>query len=205
MPFGTDGIGEGSRLKEQSLAISPTGTVPILRDSGCLTASGEALVLYGTLSIVEYVAERFPDQSIWPRDQALRAMARNLCAEMHSGFGALRSHCPMNIGADLHREGAIIWRDQPNVRRDVVRLDKAWETARTLSWGPFLCGKDFGAVDAYFAPVVMRLKYYSLPVSDGCRAYMDQICNVPAVQDWIASAIKEAEFLEFEEPFRLAP
>jgi len=51
----------------------------------------------------------------------------------------------------------------------------------------------------------MRLKYYSLPVSDGCRAYMDQICNVPAVQDWITSAIKEAEFLEFEEPFRLAP
>lgn len=205
LPFGTDGIGEGSRFKEQSLAISPTGTVPILRDSGCLTASGEALVLYDTLSIVEYVAERFPDQSIWPRDQALRAMARNLCAEMHSGFGALRSHCPMNIGADLHREGAIIWRDQPNVRRDVVRLDTAWENARTLSRGPFLCGKDFGAVDAYFAPVVMRLKYYSLPVSDGCRAYMDQICNVPAVQDWIASAIKEAEFLEFEEPFRLAP
>ena len=51
----------------------------------------------------------------------------------------------------------------------------------------------------------MRLKYYSLPVSDGCRAYMDHICNVPAVQDWIASAIKEAEFVEFEEPFRLAP
>ena len=89
--------------------------------------------------------------------------------------------------------------------RDVVRLDTAWENARTLSLGSFLCGKDFGAVDAYFVPVVMRLKYYSLPVSDACHVYMDQICNVPAVQDWIASAIKEAEFLEFEEPFRLAP
>ena len=84
-------------------------------------------------------------------------------------------------------------------------LTQLEETARTLSWGPFLCGKDFGAVDAYFAPVVMRLKYYSLPVSDGCRVYMDQICNVPAVQDWIASAIKEAGFLEFEGPFRPAP
>ena len=60
-------------------------------------------------------------------------------------------------------------------------------------------------MDAYFAPVVMQLKYYSLPVSDCSRVYMDQICNVPAVQDWIASAIKEAEFFEFEEPFRLAP
>ena len=117
LPFGTDGIGEGGHFKEHSLAMSPTGIVPILRDSGCLTASGEALVLYDTLFVVEYVAERFPDQSIWPHDQALRAMARNLCAEMHSGFGALRSHCPMNIGADLRREGAIIWRVKPNVRR----------------------------------------------------------------------------------------
>ena len=52
-------------------------------------------------------------------------MVRKLCAEMHSGFGALRSHCPMKIGADLHREGEIIWRDQPNARRDVFRLDTA--------------------------------------------------------------------------------
>ena len=74
LPFGTDGIGEGSRFKEHSLAISPTGAVPLLRDSGCLTASAEALVLYSTLSIVEYVAQRFPDQSIWPRDQALRIL-----------------------------------------------------------------------------------------------------------------------------------
>ena len=74
LPSGTDGIGEGSRFKEHSLAISPIGTVPLLRGSGCLTASGEALVLHDTLSILEYVAERIPDQSIWPRDQALRIL-----------------------------------------------------------------------------------------------------------------------------------
>ena len=59
---------------------------------------------------------------------------------------------------------------------DVVRLNAAWKNARTLSLEPFLCGKDFGWVDAYFASAVLRLKYYSLPVSDGCRVYMDQIC-----------------------------
>ena len=78
---------------------------------------------------------------------------------MHSGFAALRQHCMMNIGPDLSHAGAIAWRDQSMVRRDVARIEAAWATCRAKSDGLFLAG-DLSALDAYLASLVMRLKYY---------------------------------------------
>ena len=74
-----------------------------------------------------YLADRFTDLPIWPEDAALRARARSLCAEMHCGFSALRNHCIMNIGVNLSRQGRILWRDQPALRRDIARIENACE------------------------------------------------------------------------------
>ena len=110
----------------------------------------------------------------------------------------------MNIGSDPSHAGAIIWRDQPRVRADVARIEAAWADCMDLSGGPFLCG-GFSAVDAYFAPVLVRLKYYGLPTSlETTQSYVSTVCDHPAVSAWGDQAIATAEFLTFEEPYRLA-
>ena len=193
-----------SQFKKTALALSPTGNVPILIDSDVQNQRGEPLVINDTLSIFEYIAEKFPDLALWPSDLALRVQARNLCAEMHSGFTALRMHCGMNIGADLGHAGAMIWRDQPRVRADVARIEAAWAECLDLSGGPFLCGA-FSAADAYFAPVVMRLKYYGLPTSlETTQSYFSAVCDHSAVSAWVDQAVATAEFVAFHEPYRLA-
>ncbi|XXK32345.1 glutathione S-transferase [Rhodobacteraceae bacterium nBUS_24] len=199
-----DSFAPDSQLKKTAPTLTPTGNVPILIDSDVQSRRGAPLVINDTLSIFEYIAEKYPDLSLWPNDVALRTQACNLCAEMHSGFTALRNHCAMNIGPDLSQAGAIIWRDQPSVRADVARIEAAWAECMELSGGPFLCG-GFSAVDAYFAPVVMRLKYYGLPVSQQTtQSYISAVCVHPAVNAWVDQAIATAEFLSFEEPYRLA-
>ena len=199
-----DSFAPDSQFKKTALALSPTGNVPILIDGDVQNRRGAPLVINDTLSIFEYIAEKYPDLSIWPSDLALRTQARNLCAEMHSGFNALRNHCPMNIGPDLSHAGAIIWRDQPRVRADVARIEAAWAECLDLSGGPFLCG-GFSAVDAYFAPVVMRLKYYGLPTSlETTQSYISSVCDHSAVRAWVDQAIATAGFFTFEEPYRLA-
>ncbi|RAN85261.1 glutathione S-transferase, partial [Bacillus sp. SRB_28] len=96
------------------LAVSPTGKVPVLIDGD--------LVVWDTLAIAEYLAEQHADKHLWPLEARARAQARSACAEMHSGFAALRSACPMNIEAHLPDVGALVWRDRAAVRADVQRL-----------------------------------------------------------------------------------
>ncbi len=196
-----DGFGPESHFKKSAGALSPTATVPILIDANEKNADGTPLVIWDTLAIAEYIAE-YADGPVWPQNPALRAQMRSLCAEMHAGFHALRSHCPMNIGPDLSQTGKIIWRDRADVRANVERLIAAWLAALSQSHGPFL-GGDFGAVDAYFAPVVMRLDTYGLPVPTEIRAYMDRVIDHPAVADWIKTAHETAIFIDFEEPYRI--
>ncbi|MEO6015784.1 MAG: glutathione S-transferase, partial [Polaromonas sp.] len=114
-----DSFDTGSGFKEKISGVNPVGKVPALDDAG--------LIVWDTLAIAEYLAERFPDKKLWPQDARARARARSVCAEMHSGFGALRSACPMNIEADLAETGALIWRDKPDVRADVARLIAMWD------------------------------------------------------------------------------
>jgi glutathione S-transferase len=99
-------------------AVNPVAKVPVLVD-------GE-LAIWDTLAICEYLAESFPDKALWPRDKAVRARARSICAEMHSGFGNLRSHCGMNIEASLPEVGAILLRDQPGVGARRGRPGELW-------------------------------------------------------------------------------
>ena len=189
-----DGFTPQSQFKQRIGALNPAGKVPILVD--------DDLVVWDTLAIAEYVAERFPEHQLWPRERAARARARSVCAEMHSGFSALRSACPMNIEARLPEVGAIVLRDQSGVRGDLDRITQMWSTLLREHGGPMLFGA-FSVADAYYAPVVMRLRTYELPVPEDVAAYMQRVVELPGVQAWIADALREQDFLDFEEPYRL--
>ncbi len=172
----------------------PGGRVPVLVDDG--------LAVWDTLAIAEYLADHFPDKALWPRDAMTRARARSVCAEMHSGFGALRGACPMNIEAHLPNAGALALRDHAGVRADLQRIVRCGAAAAKAHGGPMLFG-DFTIADAYFAPVCMRLKTYALPVPAVIAAYMERLCALPGVKAWIDGALAEKDFLDFEEPYRL--
>ena len=158
---------------------SPSGKVPAL-------AAGNVLV-WESLSLMEYVSEAYPDLRIWPAEPAARAMARSLSAEMHAGFLPLRRACPTNF---RRSPKAVAISDE--VQRDIDRIEAAWAAARRL-WGqggPFLFGA-FTAADAMFAPVVNRFHAYAVSVSPETRAYMDAVMALPAWQAWIADAQAE--------------
>jgi glutathione S-transferase len=191
-----DSFDDGSQFKTTLQGLTPTGKVPLLVDGD--------LAIWDTLAIAEYLAEQFPEKHLWPADRAARARARSICAEMHTGFTALRSNCPMNIEANLPAVGALIWRDKPGVRADVQRLVEMWGSLLQAHGGPLLFG-EFTVADAYFAPVCMRLKTYALPVPPAIAAYVERVCALPGVQAWITHALAEKDFLDFEEPYRIKP
>ena len=189
-----DSFAPGSQFRRTLEPVSPTGKVPVLVEDG--------LTVWDTLAIAEYLAERFPEKHLWPANRRARAQGRSACAELHSGFTGLRSACPMNIEARLPEIGALALRDKPAVRADLERLVKLWSGLLREHGGPMLLG-DFSIADAYFAPVVMRLKTYALPVPADIAAYMDRVCALPGVKAWIDGALAEQDFIDFEEPFRL--
>ena len=184
---------EGSAYREEVARYTDSGLVPVLMDDG--------LAVWDSLAIAEYLHELFPKAGVWPQEKAARARARCLAAEMHSGFNALRSHCPMNIEASLPEVGAKVWDEQPGVRTDLVRIEAAWSQALKTHGGPFLFGS-FGAADAMYAPVCMRLLTYALPVSETTRSYIQRLAASASVRAWMADALAEADFLDFEEPYR---
>ena len=193
-----DSFAPDSQFKQVVGRLNPMGKVPVLVHDG--------LVVWDTLAIAEYVAEyaaeQTPDRPLWPTARAARARARSICADMHSGFGALRSACPMNIEAHLPEVGALALRDQPAVRADLAHIVALWSGLLAAHGGPMLFGA-FSIADAYYAPVVMRLKTYALPVPADVAAYMDRVCALPSVRAWIDGALAEQDFLDFEEPYRL--
>lgn len=189
-----DGFDPGAQFKRRLAAISPAGKVPVLVDGD--------LAIWDTLAIAEYLAETHPAHQLWPADPKARARARSVCAEMHSGFAALRSHCLMNIEAQLPETGALIWRDQSAVRTDVQRLVDMWSALLTEHGGPLLFGQ-FCIADAFFAPVCMRLVTYALPQPPQIAAYVQQIQALPAVRAWTEQALAEKDFIDFEEPYRV--
>jgi glutathione S-transferase len=163
--------------KEQILQDSPAGKVPVLIDGGTR--------VWDSLAILEYLAEK--TGRLWPADAALRARARAVSAEMHSGFANLRSHMGMNIRKRYPDKGRT-----PEVLQEIARINAIWSEAK----GPFLFGA-FSAADAMYAPVVLRFRTYEVGVAN--RAYYDAVLALPAMQEWIADAGREKESLpQFE-------
>ena len=194
VPFGTEPDGVDAEFKRTVQAVNPTGTVPVLVDGD--------LVVWDTLAIAEYLAERFPDRTLWPQDAAQRARARSVVAEMHAGFGALRSRCGMNIEAHLPEQGQIALRD-PAVRANLARIVAMWSELLAAHGGPMLFGP-FSIADAYYAPVVMRLRTFALPVPPAIADYMARVQALPGVKAWIDGALAEHTFVTHDEPYRIA-
>jgi glutathione S-transferase len=172
---------------------TPVHKVPVLLIDG--------FAVWDTLAIAETLAERHPEQALWPRDAQQRARARSLCAEMHAGFSALRSHCPMNIEAVLPDIGQRVLAEHDSVSRDLARIDAMWSEQLAASGGPFLFG-GFSIADAYYAPVVARIRTYALPLAPAARAYADRVWAAPGVAAWVADGLAEKDYLDFEEPYR---
>ncbi|MDJ0612222.1 MAG: glutathione S-transferase family protein [Rhizobiaceae bacterium] len=169
--------------RKRMFSFGPTGKVPVLTDGD--------IVIWESLAIMEYVADKFPDMEIWPRDPAARAHARAAASEMHAGFMGLRSSCPMNLTA------RFVPKDRgEEVQADIARLSELWGEAqeRFGSDGAFLYG-NFTAADAMFAPVVTRLDTYQLDVPDHMRTYMDAVLNHSAFLAWKEDAFQEPWFL----------
>ena len=181
-----------SQFKQSILKINPTGKVPALVDDGFL--------VWDSLAICEYLADKFPEKQLWSKDLKQRARARSMSAEMHSSFMTLRSTCDMNLDADLKHVGAKLWKENVKLQQDVKRIEQLWSERPNLD--SFLCGDEFGIVDAFYAPVVMRFMTYGIPVSESSQCYMDKILAVPAVQQWITEAKAEFKFVACEEQYR---
>jgi glutathione S-transferase len=187
----------GSSFYQALAEIAPVSTVPLLVEA-------DGLVVWDSLAIVEYLAEQYPGHAIWPPERHARAWARSLCAEMHAGFHRLRQACPMNIDADLSAVGRDLLASNEGLQQDLARIEQLWNEALQNSGGPFLFGQ-FGAVDAYFAPMVMRISRYGLPLEGRAKAYLETVQNHAGVTAWVADAVAEKDFLDFEEPYRKTP
>ena len=157
-------------------AFSPTGKVP------CLEVKG--ILVWDSLAICEYLAEQYP--GCWPADVTARAWARSAAAEMHSGFQMLRSLCPMNCGIRVALE-----KIDDVLRADVERIDTLWSEGLAKFGGPYLAGKEYGIVDAFFAPVIFRVQSYGLQLSQSAQSYVDRMLSLPSMQRWYAEALVE--------------
>ena len=175
IPLYTDDPADKARI----LSHSPAGKAPVLIDG--------PITVWDSLAIIEYLAERFPETGLWPSDAAARAHARSVCAEMHSGFMALRNECPMN----LHRPVRAV-ELSADAQANIARIEDIWRDCRARhgAGGPFLFGR-FGAADAMFAPVVTRFQTFAVPVAAETRAYMDTMLAMPAFSAWVKDALAE--------------
>lgn len=191
IPFEEEIIGFNQPdFEERVRRYSPTGRVPVLVDGD--------VVVWDSLAIAEYVADKYPEKKLWPDARPARARARSVCAEMHAGFARLRSRLPMNCEASLPL-GAL----EVAVQSEIDRMLEIWRDARVSheAEGPFLFGR-FTIADAYFAPVVWRFVAYAIPLPAPARAYVDTMCGLASMKDWLAGARAENDFVAFDEPYR---
>ncbi|MDB5807835.1 MAG: glutathione S-transferase [Betaproteobacteria bacterium] len=163
--------------KANIVRYSPSGTVPVLIDGD--------LTVHDSLAICEYLAEKFPEKALWPRDAAQRARARSVSAEMHSSFTGLRGRMPMNIRNRYLGRGM-----NEEVAADVARLSAMWGECLARSGGPYLFGA-FGIADAMYTPMVFRLQTYGVPLEGVAKQYYETLLATPALVTLMAQAAAE--------------
>jgi glutathione S-transferase len=166
--------------------LSPTRSVPVLLH--------DELHVWESLAIAEYASELAGGRG-WPRDSGLRARARSLANEIHAGFGALREQCPMNARATERR----IPMTAP-LEQDLRRVDAIWSSCRRDHGerGPWLFG-EFSIADAMYAPVVLRVRTYGLPLSSLAMRYLETMLDDQYLQQWIRAGEQESIFIPHEE------
>ncbi len=169
---------EGDRLLEE---LCPAKKVPVLYDG--------QLVLWDSLAICEYVADKFPDKRLWPEADADRARARAMSAEMHSSFQALRESMPMNCRR-------VVKGFQPDLQTeiDIDRVVQLWEQALVDSKGPWLFGR-YSVADAMYAPVVTRFQTYRIATPPLTQAYCEKVLGDASMKQWFEEASHETEII----------
>ena len=166
----------GMNNYDEFRSFAPNGMVPVLVD-------GDRTV-WDSLGIVLYLADRHA--GVWPKDEAAKAWAQCVVCEMHSSFAALRGDCTMNVGVRVKRKP-----DSPALKRDMARVAEIFEEGLGRFGGPFLAGASFTAADAFYAPVVFRIRSYDLPVGPLAGAWMEHMLDLPAMREWERAALAE--------------
>ena len=156
--------------------LSPNGKVPCLVDG--------TTTVWESLAIVEYLAERHA--GVWPAAPGARAWARSAAAEMHAGFGELRNRCSMNCGLRVQLHSMT-----PALSADLSRLASLWNDGLSRFGGPFLAGAAVSAVDAFFAPVVLRIQTYGLQLDAACQAYATRMLARDSLRSWYEAGLRE--------------
>jgi len=167
--------------RERLLKHSPTGKVPLLK-----TARG---TVADSLAIAEYLAEQFPSEQLWPTDIAARAQARSACAQMHSGFFAMRNHMPFNLSHDAPLNPV-----PPEVKVVIERMLALWAECRAVATepGPYLFGR-VSLADAFFAPIAVRLRTYQVKLPADDEAYVETVYQWPAFKAWQKAGLEELQ------------
>jgi glutathione S-transferase len=183
----------GFDFKTRIRKISGAGRVPVLID-------GQSVV-WDSLAIAEYLAEKYPQSGVWPSDAGARAHARSCVSEMHSGFVQIRSRLPMNVRASLPGMGWDV-----SVQGEIDRVENIWAEARErfAGPGPFLYGT-FCAADAFFAPIVLRFLTYGVRASQASKQYMQTMRELPTMQEWATASAQESWVLDSEELYQTNP
>ncbi|SMQ69514.1 glutathione S-transferase [Altererythrobacter xiamenensis] len=185
-------MGEGwAEAKRDMGEMAPSsGKVPILWD--------EDTVVWDSLAILEYLADKVGRERFWPKDDTARGMARAMVAEMHSSFRSMRQELPMNVRKRIALDDV-----SDDTRQDIVRILTLWAEARARfgKSGPFLFGT-FGAADIFYAPVVSRFITYGVGVPGFAQAYMQAIWEHDWTQEWISASEEEEWVIE---QFEVAP
>src|SRR5208282_3606894 len=174
-------------FKSRLAALSGAGKVPVLIDVDT--------VVWESLAILEYLAEKSPAAALWPQHPAARAHARAIASEMHAGFLPLRRQLPMNVRRPVMPRAL-----DADAAVDAGRIDAIWSECRARfgGAGPFLCGA-FSAIDAMYAPVVWRFHTYAVEVSAAASAYMRALMALPAWIEWRDAARREPWVLPQDE------
>jgi glutathione S-transferase len=185
--------------KDGGLTVRGIDKYSAARKVPVLMVEGEPV--WDTLAICETAAELFPQKQLWPADAKARRVARSICAEMHSGFQALRGNMPMNIRSRHPGKGMT-----PEVQRDIDRVVEIWTSCRKRfgGGGALLFGR-FSIPDAYFAPVVTRFLTYAVALPRAAQDYCDAVLALGAVREWIEGARRETEFVPSDEPYAHRP
>ncbi|KAH6641550.1 hypothetical protein F5144DRAFT_600180 [Chaetomium tenue] len=206
----------GTFAQPQWRAFSPVAHVPCLHilpnDTTATTTSNPPssdnpsttphnpppLILWDSLAITEHLAESHPLKPIYPSHPAARAWARSAVAEMHAGFAAIRQQLGFNIGVRVALGEAVFVGAEGGGQRlvgELRRVAELWEEGLERFGGPFLGGREFGAVDAFFAPVVLRLRTYEGVgerfLGEGGRGYVRRMGELEGVREWVAAALME--------------
>jgi glutathione S-transferase len=169
---------ENNVSADRILGHSPSGLVPFLKDGD--------VEIGDSLAICEYLAERFPDAGLWPKDVAARAAARSAAAEMHSGFASLRGECPMDLSAEPHQASL-----SEATGKDIRRITALWNELLARFGGPWLGGADWGIADAFYTPVATRLRTYGVKLTDygdagPAGAYAERLLERSELRAWEA-------------------